>query len=410
MLHAMTEVRDRGHLHDIALSRDDFASVVRLLGLAASLHLAALPAAATPAWLIATPDETARAGAPIMLDIVKPATQVDWPDTVRLKMVREGGTLEVELAAVDPVSSRDARRTYRGVLPADVSGLVRVDLAEAESNRLALVVTATDPIERMRAPMYRDATPVTRSSGTGSKLFATDEPALSANEPMYFVVGGGSGATARFQLSFKYRLFDPDSHPVQWIPFLSRLHFGYTQTSIWGLGANSSPFRDTSYRPSLFWQGETHGESRQMPELLRAGFEHESNGKDGVNSRSINTLFAQPVWRTGFSDGRTLTFAPKVYGYLEKSDNPDIQRYRGYADWILRYGREGGWLLATQLRNGTSGHGSAQFDLSYPLRQPIFARTGGFLHFQLFKGYGESLLDYNLDRGTQVRVGFSIVR
>ena len=66
--------------------------------------------------------------------------------------------------------------------------------------------------------------------------------------------------------------------------------------------------------------------------------------------------------------------------------------------------------MATQLRNGTSGHGSAQFDLSYPLRQPFFARTGGFLYFQLFKGYGESLLDYNLDRGTQVRVGFSIVR
>jgi len=411
MLHAMTAVRDRGHLHDIALSRDDFASVVRLLGLAASLHLAALPAAATPAWLIATPDETARAGAPILLDIVKPATQVDWPDTIRLKMVREGGTLEVELAAVNPVSSRDTRRTYRGVLPAHLSGLVRAHLAGAESNRLALVVTAADPIEQMRAPRDGDTTPVTRSSATGGKLFATDEPALSANEPMYFVVGGGGGgATARFQLSFKYRLFDPDSHPVQWIPFLSRLHFGYTQTSIWDLGANSSPFRDTSYRPSLFWQGETHGESRLMPEVLRAGFEHESNGKDGLNSRSINMLFAQPVWRTGFSDGRTLIFAPKVYGYLEKSDNPDIQRYRGYADWILRYGREDGWLLATQLRNGTSGHGSAQFDLSYPLRQPIFARTGGFLHFQLFKGYGESLLDYNLDRGTQVRVGFSIVR
>ena len=128
--------------------------------------------------------------------------------------------------------------------------------------------------------MYSDATPVTRSSGTGSKLFAADEPALSANEPMYFVVGGGGGATARFQLSFKYRLFDPDSHPVQWIPFLSRLHFGYTQTSIWDLGANSSPFRDTSYRPSLFWQGETHGESRLMPEVLRAGFRATWAAKD----------------------------------------------------------------------------------------------------------------------------------
>ena len=67
-----------------------------LLPLAASMRLAAylclclvaLPAAAAaPAWLIATPDETARAGAPIMLDIVKPSAPADWPDTLRLRLV-----------------------------------------------------------------------------------------------------------------------------------------------------------------------------------------------------------------------------------------------------------------------------------------------------------------------------------
>jgi len=175
------------------------------------------------------------------------------------------------------------------------------------------------------------------------------------------------------------------------------------------LGANSAPFRDTSYRPSFFWQGASLGKGL-MPDLLRGGYEHESNGKDKASSRSIDTLFVQPVWINEFANGHTLIFAPKLYGYLDKEDNPDIQRYRGYADWKLRYGREDGWVLATQLRTGTSGKGSAQLDLSWPLRRPLFARTGGFLHFQLFKGHGESLLDYNLDRGTQVRIGFSMVR
>ncbi len=375
------------------------------LPLAALLCSIALPAAAAPSWLIATRDENARAGAPIELDIVKPAAQTAWPDTLRLRLARDGQTQETVLTVVGTVSAEDTRRTYRGVLAAGLSGLVRADLAEAESNRLVLVVSAADPIERMHAP----AAPATASSRANDILSAPNEPALSANEPMYFVAGNSGGITARFQFSFKYRIFDSDGAPVAWLPPLSRLHFGYTQGAIWDLGAESKPFRDTSYRPSLFLQEKTGGQGL-MPDLLRAGYEHESNGKDGVNSRSIDTLFAQPVWLAAFSDGRTLIFAPKFYGYLDKDDNPDIQHYRGYVDWNFRYGREDGWLLSTQLRHAAAGRGSAQFDISFPLRKPIFARTGGFLHFQLFKGYGESLLDYNLERSTQARVGFSIVR
>ncbi len=79
-------------------------------------------------------------------------------------------------------------------------------------------------------------------------------------------------------------------------------------------------------------------------------------------------------------------------------------------DWIFRYGREDGLILASLFRIGTTGRGSAQFDLSYPLRRSFFARTGGFLYLQVFKGYGESLLDYKHNSGTQVRVGFAFVR
>lgn len=367
------------------------------------IALAVVPSArATPAWLIATLNETARSGAPLALDVVKPAGQADWPTTLRLRVMYDGRTREVELAAAETVAAGATRRTYRGVMPTDISGLVRVKLAESESNRLALLVTASDPIEQISAPNLQ-------LNVASDILPPADEPALSVNEPIYFVVGDNGGLNARFQLSFKYRLFDFDSRPVKWFPLLSRLHFGYTQISLWDLGEESAPFHDSSYRPSFFWQGALSSNGL-MPDLLRAGFEHESNGQDDMNSRSINTLFAQPVWHTKFSDGRTLIFAPKLYGYLDKDDNPDIQCYRGYADWNFRYGHEDGWIVATQLRNGTSGYGSAQIDLSYPLRKPLFARTGGFLHFQLFTGYGESLLDYNLDRGMQARVGFSIVR
>lgn len=379
--------------------------------LAVSLYclLGAVHTAQAFPWMIATPDESVLAGAPILLDVVKPVSQADWPAMLRLRMVRDSRILEVELTPVEPTAGDSSRRSYRGVLPNKLSGLARVDLAGVESNRLALLIAMPDAIEKMQADGGSEAMPAQKPSGIDPLLFPMNEPALSANEPLYFVIGGSGGTTARFQLSFKYRLFDSDSLPVEWFPPLSGLHFGYTQTSLWDLSSDSAPFRDTSYRPSFFWQGASLGKGL-MPDLLRGGFEHESNGKDGASSRSINILFAQPVWSTAFDDGRALIFAPKFYGYLDKEDNPDLQRYRGYADWVFRYGHEDGWILTTQLRRGTAGRGSAQIDLSYPLRRPLFARTGGYLHFQLFKGYGESLLDYAIDQDLQARVGFSIVR
>lgn len=379
------------------------------IGLCGCLTLLPAPASAAPLWLIATPDETARAASPIALDVVKPPALSHWPEALTLKLIRDGQSWEVELPGVGVVAAQDARRTYRGLLPAHVFGLVRVELGGVDSNRLVLLISAPEVGDQVQ-PMAQGSVSTASPPGQAIDPFVpTSEPALTANEPIYLAVGGRGGATARFQLSFKYRIFDPGSLPVAWFSPLAGLHFGYTQTSIWDVGAKSAPIRDTSFRPGLFWQAATPGEGL-MPDSWRAGFEHESNGKDGVSSRSINTLFAQAVWRTRFSDGQTLTVAPKVYGYLEKENNPDIQRYRGYVDWNFRYGRDDSWLLAATFRRGTARHASAQLDLSYPLSQPLFSRTGSFLHFQLFDGYGETLLDYDVKRGTQARLGFSIVR
>ena len=236
-----------------------------------------------------------------------------------------------------------------------------------------------------------------------------NEPALSVYEPNYIVAGLRNGQSARFQFGVKYRVFDSESTPVQWMRSLGKLHFGYTQTSLWDLSASSKPFYDTSYRPTLFWQSKLD-ESTTGPSYLRSGYEHESNRKDDASSRSVDIIYIQPVLRKDFADGDTLFFAPRFYAYLDRTDNPDIARYRGHVDWIARYGDERGWLLSSRIRTGTAGYGSAQFDLSAPLRKPLFSRTGGFLYFQLLSGYGESLLDYNQKGLTQLRVGFAIVR
>ena len=381
--------------------------LVTALCLSIYLGLSALSAAAAPIWIVAAPKDTLRSDEGVVLDVFRPTLQDEWPDVLRLRLEQDGKVCDVMLSAVGPVAKDDMRRTYRGAIPARLSGLVRGELSGAESNRLALFVRAPDEFEQMMTSDAGSEEDPMHTSRALSVFVPEDEAALSVNEPMYFVIG--NGGVARFQLSFKYRMFDPDSRPVAWFSPLGNFYLGYTQTSVWDLSANSRPFRDTSYRPSFFWQGTSLGNGMK-PNVVRAGFEHESNGKDGLSSRSINMFFVQPAWLTGFSDGRIFGFGPKFYAYQDKSDNPDIQRYRGYADWELGYGRTDGAMLRALLRSGTAGYGSAQVEISYPLRNPLFARTGGFVFCQLFKGYGATLLDYNRSSSTQVRLGFAIVR
>lgn len=252
------------------------------------------------------------------------------------------------------------------------------------------------------------ATDIDSANTSGPGVSAT-EAVLSVNEPMYFVAGGRGDTKARFQFSFKYRILDDDSSLVQSAAWVKGFHFAYTQTALWNLSADSSPFEDSSYRPGMFWDYETR-QSGLLPGFVRTGYEHESNGQDGESSRNINTFFFWPFW-SGQWHGRDWLIAPKFYTYLSKgSQSQDIADYRGYVDLWLRYGHEDSWLLSAMWRRGASSRNTIQLDLSYPVRRKFLSRTGGYLYLQLFNGYGESLLTYDQRTDTQLRIGFAIVR
>ena len=231
---------------------------------------------------------------------------------------------------------------------------------------------------------------------------------LQPYEPMYFIVGARGETTARFQLSFQYRLFDSDKGWGAHVPQLARLHFGYTQTTVWNLSDDSKPFHDTSYRPAFFWAREGEAGDWLPLDALRLGVEHESNGQSGAQSRSINIAFARPEWRWALEGGRSIEFTPKIYGYLDKEENPDIQKYRGYVDWRLRYGtEERSWVAMARI--GTSGKGSLTLDWFELARGRGPGLVGGYFHVQFFTGYGEDILDYNKRYKSQIRFGFALV-
>jgi len=237
-----------------------------------------------------------------------------------------------------------------------------------------------------------------------------DAQRLSFNEPMYLMFGAHNGANAKFQISFKYRIFqgeDPNSKSV-----MDNLYFAYTQFSLWDLAGESRPFKDTNYRPSLYYYLSDTGVKNSVISRLSVatGFEHESNGRSGDDSRGINTLFVKPTMYFGDQTDWHWRVAPKIYGYVGKSDNEDIAHYRGYMDLNVAYGRPDSWEFSATLRKGTrKGYGSIDAQATYPLAR-LLPGTAGYLMAGYFYGYGESLLYYNQKTPWQFRIGYALSR
>lgn len=340
-------------------------------------------------WIIASGDARAEAGERFVLIVVAPPGESP-PDELTLRV--GAGIAEIAVSMRPLAAAQDGRRVYAATMPVSARGPVTLRLAERPSNVLLVTATRRDAVDTL----------------AGRSVAEEREPPLSENDPMYFIVGTRGGTSARFQLSFKYRLFDASAGFGQEQPWLSGLYFGYTQNSLWDLSTESKAFRDTSYRPSIFWKWE-----RAYPTYFfdgaRLGLEHESNGGDTTTSRSINIAFVRPEWRWRFAEGASFEFTPKLYGYLDKEENTDIAQYRGYVDWRARFDSGGNWIATGVLRYGTAGKGSLLVDLSRRTRAVKFGPVSGYLHAQFFAGYGESILDYNVRRKSQLRFGFAIV-
>lgn len=260
-----------------------------------------------------------------------------------------------------------------------------------------------------QAPAASVTPPVPAAQAPGTSAFDRLRNNLSSFEPVYFDLGRRGGANARFQISFKYRLFSPEDpqHPS----FIDNLYLGYTQTALWDLAGESRPFVDTTYNPSFFWRSEKlwQPKGRHWYVGLTGGVAHASNGKGGEDSRSVNDIFVEPALNYRFDGGSTLSFAPRFRKYFALgNDNRDYSDYAGHVDWKLRWAQDGGWVLSALYRQGDSGRRAAQLDAAWPLSR-TFLRMNGYLHLQYFNGYGETLLGYNQRNESQFRIGLSLI-
>ena len=198
------------------------------------LLVAGSVSAAEPDWLLVAPQRVV-AGQPFELIAIAPPDQ-ELPDEISLRVKID--VTEVVLPAQAQGPAVGARRRYVATMPARAGGPATLSLAGRDSNSIALVIA-------------RRGDEMLRLTG---RQEAAEEPPLTEEDPVYFVLGARDGWSGRFQISFKYRLFDRGAGFGAEQPWLAGFYFGYTQTSLWDLSAESKPFHDTSYRPSFFWK------------------------------------------------------------------------------------------------------------------------------------------------------------
>ena len=356
-------------------------------------------------------------------DTLKVSASADMTAPAQLVLKRiDAGSSTIRLA-----QGEYRKVSYAGTLPPSLRGSVRIEPVDYDA--AAILVTLVRPNPALGALPQSNENAGASAAPTiagNANANANDPPVaappaavdllnasrISFKDPTYFIIGNSGGeVSAKFQLSFKYRIFQPNDPRSRGL--INNLYFGYTQFSIWDLQAPSSPFRDTNYRPSLFYflpdLGMTNNFISRMS--LATGLEHESNGQDGVKSRSLNIVFVEPSFSFGKLDNYHLTVAPKIYTYIgSMSDNPDIADYRGNVDLKISFGKPDGIGFSTLLRKGRNRNaGSADNQLSYPLSQ-LIPGAAGYLFAEYFYGYGESLLSYNQKVTPQFRVGFSLSR
>ncbi len=297
----------------------------------------------------------------------------------------------------------------------------QMDVPEAISGNVLLETEAPDGDVLRTVFVVRQPSVVAASGGAPSTVDdvtieddgfqRTFVDRFALHEPIYLVYGN-EDLGAKFQVSFKYRIFGFDS---RWTyPPLHSLQAAYTQRSLWDIDSASSPFYDTSYMPSLFYEFKrprSHASGNWLQWWgLQSGILHESNGQGGNESRSLNTLFARSTWSLGSLDGWHLLVTPEVSAFVGGiSNNEQIRDYRGYAQLRAVLGLANGPALAYTGRAGRHfDRWTTQLDLTFPVNVG-FVDFGTYLLIQYFDGYGENLLDYDV-RTRSLRFGISLVR
>jgi phospholipase A1 len=230
-----------------------------------------------------------------------------------------------------------------------------------------------------------------------------DQPYFGLYKDNYFVIGpplgqhiSRSNTNVKFQISIAQRLTRAT------ILGGSYLYLFYSHKCFWNVLEESLPMTDLNFNPGigltrpLFVKDKFIGKATLM-------LEHESNGRDGDESRSWNKI---SLAANVIVDPNVMIHGKAWIPIIDGQNNKDILDYCGLYQsgiQILSNNRRFTAGITLVKRRGWNLNYNTILDVAYRISR----RDNQFLFLQYYNGYGEGLLAYK-EYHSQVRIGILI--
>ncbi|MGN1265403.1 MAG: phospholipase A [Muribaculaceae bacterium] len=265
---------------------------------------------------------------------------------------------------------------------------------------LALIAISTVA----HAQLYLDQSVISHKQYADSIRNAFDNgPYFSLYRDNYFIAGiplgdkiSRTNSDVKFQVSIAQRL------TKSVLPFNTYLFLTYSQKCFWNIFEESLPMHDLNFNPGiglsklLIVKGKLIGKATML-------IEHESNGRDGEESRSWNRItFGANVYITPHMMIHGKVWIPIIDG----ENNKDLLDYRGIYESGLQIRSSNdrwGFALVTSKRRGWNLNTNITVEVNYRL----FHDENQYFFIQYYNGYAENLLDYK-QHHSRIRAGLVI--
>ncbi len=207
----------------------------------------------------------------------------------------------------------------------------------------------------------------------------------------YFVLGTALGEKpTRFNSDVKFQISIAQRLTKSTLPWNTYLFLTYSQKCFWNVFEESMPMRDLNFNPGIGLGKLLIVKDRLIGKMMLL-VEHESNGRDGEDSRSWNKI---SLSASIFVDPQFMVHGKVWIPIIDGQNNKDILKYSGIYQTgiqVTSKNKRFGMAITLVKRQGFNLNFNTIIELNYKL----FKKDNQYLFLQYYNGYGENLLDYN---------------